>query len=53
MGHDIGLGPLAKQVHRGLVIFETQVFVANTFNMNVFLGEVLGIADASPCYLRS
>jgi len=36
MGHDIGLGPLAKQAHRGLNVFETNVFVAKTFNMNHF-----------------
>ena len=53
MGHDIGLRPLAKQVHRGLIIFETNVFVAKTFNMNHFLEEVLEIANSSPNYLRS
>jgi len=53
MGHDIGLGTLAKQAHRGLIIFETNVFVAKTFNMNHFLEEVIGIANSSPNYLRS
>jgi len=53
MGHDIGLETLAKQAHRGLIIFETNVFVAKTFNMNHFLEEVIGIANSSPNYLRS
>lgn len=53
MGHDIGLGPLAKQTHRDLIIFETNVFVVKTFIMNHFLEEVLGITNSSPNYLRS
>ena len=53
MGHDIGLGPLAKQAHRGLIIFEINVFVAKTFHMNHFWEEVIGIANSSPNYLRS
>ena len=53
LGQDIGLGQLAKQVHRGLIIFETNVFVVKTFIMNHFLEEVLGIANSSPNYLRS
>ena len=53
MGHVIGLGQLAKQTHRGLIIFETNVFVAKTFNIDHFLEEVLGIANSIPNDLGS